>query len=336
MFSSNSGCRWACYGWKLGRTLYMENDLIRIGILVDKGTDIVEFLYKSQDIDFMWRSPFPLYAQGFPETIHGKLGKFIDYYPGGWQEVFPNAGKPCEYKGADLGLHGEVATLPWDYRILEDSGSRLSIEFSVRTLRTPFAIKKTLSLTAGNPELEISEAVTNEAGEEMDFAWGHHPAFGAPFLGPDCKIRIKKADVQIAPGDGYSITNLKQGAGKWPLVEGIDGKMVDISQVPEPFAKVSDVMFLSNLDEGVYEIVSKKHGLGFRLEFPVKVFKYIWIWRIAHGSFHYPWYGRTYNLALEPFSCRAPLAQAIKNKDQHTLPPGGTLKAEIKALIIKV
>ncbi|MCM8815244.1 MAG: aldose 1-epimerase [Candidatus Omnitrophica bacterium] len=336
MFSSKSGCRWACYKWKLGTILYMENEKLRIAILVDKGTDIVEFLYKPIDVDFMWRSPFPLYGQGFPETIHGKLGKFIDYYPGGWQECFPNAGRPCEYKGADLGLHGEVATLPWDYEIIESTSKSLEIKFWVRTVRTPFLLKKTLRMESGSPVLEIYEEIINAAGEDMDFLWGHHPAFGEPFIDENCKINIKGAKVEVLPGDGLSLTDLKQTTGTWPMVEGINGKMVDISNVPAPDAKVSDVIFLSELIEGKYEIINKKLSLGFRFEFPENIFKYIWFWRVARGSFGYPWYGRTYNIALEPFSGKAILSQAVKNGYQLTLAPGKTLSAKLSVTAFQI
>jgi len=329
MFSNKCGCRWACYEWKMGKFLYMENEILRIGILVDKGTDIVEFLYKPADIDFMWRSPFPLYKQGFPETIHGKLGKFIDYYPGGWQECFPNAGRPCEYKGADIGLHGEVSTLPWEFQIMESTSRLLKIKFWVRTLRTPFLLEKTLTLQSGSPTLEIKEQVLNEAGEKMDFLWGHHPAFGEPFIDGNCRINIKGARVEVLPGDGISLTDLKQGTGIWPEVEGINGKRVDLSKIPEPDAKVSDVIFLSELLEGKYEIINPRLSLGFRFEFPEKIFRYIWFWRVARGSFGYPWYGRTYNIALEPFSGKAILSEAIKHGYQTTLEPGKTLSANL-------
>jgi len=336
MFSNKSGCRWACYNWKLGRILFMENSIIRITILVDKGTDIVEFVYKPLDIDFMWRSPFPLYGQGFPETIHGKPGKFMDYYPGGWQECFPNAGAPCEYKGADLGLHGEVAVLPWEYQIIESSKDILKIKFWVRTVRTPFYLEKTLTIEEGSASMKIEETVVNEAGEKMDFLWGHHPAFGEPFLDESCKINIQCENVEICPGDGISFTNLKQGTGRWPEVEGIDGKPVDLSKVPPPDAKISDVIFLSGLKEGKYEIINQRSSLGFRFEFPHKTFKYIWYWRIARGSFGYPWYGRTYNLALEPFSGKAILSEAVKNNYQLTLDPGQSMSVDLLVTAFRV
>jgi hypothetical protein len=35
----------------------MENELIRVTVLADKGADIIEFLHKPTDTDFLWRSP---------------------------------------------------------------------------------------------------------------------------------------------------------------------------------------------------------------------------------------------------------------------------------------
>ncbi len=93
MLNRNYGCRYMEFLWNGYKSIIIENELIRIQILVDKGTDIVEFLYKVFDIDLMWRSPIPLYKPySFVPTAQGKLGNFIDYYPGGWQEIFPNGG----------------------------------------------------------------------------------------------------------------------------------------------------------------------------------------------------------------------------------------------------
>ena len=337
MMVRNSGCRWGKFFWKGLNILILENDILRIEILVDKGTDIVEFLYKPLDIDFMWRSPMPFYeSPGMIPTSPGKIGNFLDYYPGGWQEVLPNGGLPCEYKGANLGLHGEISLLPWNYELLEDSPEKISVKFKVKTFRTPFSVEKIMSLKKGEPELLIEETVTNMAGEEMDFIWGHHPAFGKPFISSDCVIKIKKAKVNICQGDGKSFTNLKHQEGEWPLVDGVEGKKVDISKCPSENDRVSEVMFLSDLSEGCYEIINEKLQVGFKLEFPLSVFKYLWFWRVAKGSFNYPWYGRTYNIALEPFSSLPNLTKAVKTGDQLKLGPGKSMKAKLAAYITTI
>ncbi|HOK56902.1 MAG TPA: DUF4432 family protein [bacterium] len=337
MLNRNNGCRFMEFEWKGYKCIYLENEIIRVEILVDKGTDIVEFLYKEKDIDFMWRSPIPVYHQSkLIQTAPTKLGSFIDYYPGGWQEIFPNGGGICEYKGAILGLHGEVALLPWDYKIIEDTKDRVSIKFSVYTYRTPFYLEKIITIKSGIPYIEIYEEVFNLAGEEVDFIWGHHPAFGKPFLSENCIINIKGGKVKVVPGDGKSYTNLKQTEGNWPFVEGIDGKQVDISKVPSEEDNVSDVIFISDLEEGYYEIINESLKTGFFMEFPKEVFKYLWFWRIAKGSYNYPWWGRNYNIALEPFSSLPNLAEAIKRNDQLKLKENCSLKVSLKAGVKKI
>ena len=54
----NFGCRLMEYTYRGLRTLTLENELLRVSILADKGTDIFEFNYKPLDVDFMWRSPW--------------------------------------------------------------------------------------------------------------------------------------------------------------------------------------------------------------------------------------------------------------------------------------
>lgn len=336
MMSRNSGCRFTEFIWRGIKTVVIENELLRVEILAGKGTDIVEFLYKPEDIDFMWRSPIPVHnPYNIITTSQGKLGNFLDYYPGGWQEIFPNGGGPCEYKGAVLGLHGEVALLPWEYKVFEDTPDRVSILFSVRTYRTPFEIEKKITIEKEKSYIEIEERVKNIGGEEMDFMWGHHPAFGKPFLSPDCFIKISDCKIKVVPGDGKSLTNLKQTEGNWPYVEGVDGKKVDISRIPGEKDDVSDVIFLTELKDGKYEIVNEKKKLSFFFEFPLDVFKCLWFWRIAKGSYNYPWYGRNYNIALEPFSSLPNLAEAVERGDQLKLKPDEELNVKIKSGVSK-
>jgi len=331
MLTRNNGCRYMEFLWNGYKCLLIENELIRLEIIVDKGTDIVEFLYKPIDIDFMWRSPIPFYPQSkLIQTAPTKIGSFIDYYPGGWQEIFPNGGSICEYKGAVIGQHGEVALLPWNYKVVEDNEKILSIKFSVYTYRTPFCLEKTITLKSGLPYIEIEEEIFNLGGEEIDFIWGHHPAFGKPFLSEDCKIKIKGGKVNVISGDGKSFTNLKQLEGVWPFVEGIDGKVVDISKVPSENDNVSDVIFISDIEEGYYEIINEKLKIGFFMEFPKEIFRYIWFWRIARGSYNYPWWGRNYNIALEPFSSLPNLTEAIKRNDQLKLKENSSLRCKLK------
>ncbi len=332
----NAGCRinkdLVYKGWK---TVILENEKLRVTVLADKGTDIIEFLYKPKDIDFMWMTPAELYHPGsFIPTNNSKLGNFMDFYPGGWQEILPNAGPPSEYKGTTLGQHGEISLLPWDFSILVDEPEEIAVKFSVSTVRTPFYLEKILRLKKGESTLFIEERLKNEAKEEMECIWGHHPAIGEPFLSEDCEIKILGPKLRVTPGDGFAYTNLEFGKETdWPYASGKNGEKIDISKVPSREDKTSEVIFLTDLKEGFYSIHNKSLNLSFSLTFPKEVFSTLWFWRVAGGSFHYPWYGRTYNIALEPFSSLPILSEQIKKGKALKLKPGEIKEVKLIASV---
>ena len=100
----NHGCRvsdsWMYRGLK---TVVMENELIRIVILADKGADIYQFVYKKTDTDFLWRSPWGVRdPSAFIPTTGDGVGMWMDTYEGGWQTVLPGGGFPSVYGEADM------------------------------------------------------------------------------------------------------------------------------------------------------------------------------------------------------------------------------------------
>ena len=188
----NHGCRvsdaWTFRGLK---TAVIENELLRVVALIDKGADIYQFVHKPSDTDFLWRSPWGVRDPSvrMPTTGSGE-GLWMDVYEGGWQTVLPGGGFPTQYMGADMGLHGEVNTVPWDAMILEDTTDVVSMRFWVRAARTPFFFEKTLTLRSGSAALEIEARLTNEGEEPVHCVWGEHIALGAPFLSEDCVIDL--------------------------------------------------------------------------------------------------------------------------------------------------
>jgi hypothetical protein len=140
----------------------LENEVLRVSILSGKGTDVIEFLHKPTDTDFMWRSPLGVRnpAQYVP-TVARSDGAFLDYYEGGWQECFPSGGNAIEHVGTSFGLHGEVSLLPWDYRIEEDTPDCVAVKFWVRTVRTPFLVEKAVRLRRNQGVLHFAERIVN-------------------------------------------------------------------------------------------------------------------------------------------------------------------------------
>ena len=70
------------------------------------------------------------------------------HYHAGWQEVFPLGSGGVNYRGADLGAHGEVHGLPWAHTILVDTPEEVSVAFETRCRLTPFRLRRVMTLHA--------------------------------------------------------------------------------------------------------------------------------------------------------------------------------------------
>jgi len=269
------------------RTVVIENEILRLLFLVDQGCDLLELLHKPSDTDFLWRSPRGR-AGGRPFVATTQARSlFLDYYPGGWQELFPLAGGPATHAGAEIGVHGEVWGLPWDYTILADDPQEVAVRFSVRTVRLPFLLERTVRLRSGEGIVRYEEKVVNEGGRELEFMWGHHPTFGPPFLdgdsildAPTRKIRVGEELVAF-PVD-------RQGRNHGRLA---------------PDGSPSEVMkYFEQLRGGWVALTQPKRKLGVGLVFDPDVFPYVWLWHEFGYTQNYPWFGRAHVFGMEPQS----------------------------------
>lgn len=331
----NWGARLFEFVYRGQRMVSLENRFLRITVAVDKGTDIVEFLYKPLDVDFMWHSYVGLrpFSHTIP-TSPNPAGPFLDYYPGGWQELFPNAGDDCRYKGTSFGIHGEVCLLPWDYRIERDDPDEVSVSFSVRTLRTPFHLRKTLTVRADTAALFIDETAHNESGESLDFIWGHHPAFGSPFLDESCRIVLPQCRVITPPEYTSSSSRLEKGQETpWPMVQARSGGAIDLSRIPGPEAGSHDMAYMTGYATGWYALMSDRQKVGFGLRWDEKTLPFLWFWQVYRGGVGYPWFHSTYVAALEPVSSyRSPLTAAAEAGTLLTLGPGEKRSTRLTAV----
>jgi len=316
------------------RVAFLENDALRVGILLDKGADIFEFTYKPRDLDFMWQSPIEL-RKPFVATSALPEGAFHDYFYGGWQEILPSAGWASEpYMGTFQGLHGEVSLLPFEATIQEDTPEFVSLKTRVRTYRSPLTLERTLSMKKGMASLFIHERLVNEADFEYAVIWGHHPALGTPFLDESCVVDTpaKKVEVLAFHPNGLWVPG---GDYDFPMVPNLrSGKLQDIRQVLPVSTRSVDVVFFKELKEGWYTIRNPKMKVGFGLSWDASLFKYLWMWQVYGGHNDYPWYGRTYNVALEPFSSYPPagVPNAIQNGSALILKPNQVIETELVAI----
>ena len=334
----NHGCRvsdaWTFRGLK---TAVIENEILRVVVLIDKGADIYQFVHKPTDTDFMWRSPWGIRApharvptSGAPDSL------WMDVYEGGWQTVLPGGGFPSRHMGADVGLHAEISTVPWDAAIIDDKPDIVSMRFWVRAARTPFFFEKILTLRGNSPVLEIEARLTNEGEEPVPCVWGEHIALGPPFLSEDCVIDLPGGLIMNEEGDDWH-SNIKLMPGlksPWPMSQLRDGTPRDLSQIPPKDFRSYDMSYIADMPDGWYAITNQKSGVGFGFHYPKNVFKFLWYWHSFGGGFGYPWYGRTYNIGLEPFTSygNAGLANAVENGTALIVQPGETVEVAQRAV----
>lgn len=299
--------------------IVLENELLRVTVLTGKGADITEFCYKPRDMDFTWLAPRAMPSPAdMLGSAHDDAAVFFDSYAGGWQEILPNGGAPCRYRGAALAQHDEVAKLPWDAEIITDEAAEVAVTFTVRASRVPLRLRKTFRLRAGRAALFIEEDLVNESPVRADAMWGHHVVFGAPFLRPGCLIRLPGGISVIPHAEAINPPERRVAPGgpwAWPEVPAPGGGTVDLSVAPEP-GTASDMVYLTGFgDDAWYEITGPAEDLGLRVRWDGAILPYLWLWQECGAWTDYPWWGMTYVTGLEPFSSYPTngLADAVAN-----------------------
>jgi hypothetical protein len=173
-------------------------------------------------------------------------------------------------------MHGEVQSLPWKYAIVKDESDEVRLKLWVRTVLTPFLLEKTLTITGSDPWVRFDERATNLGTDTFDIMWGHHPAFGEPFLSGDCTIEFPKGT---------------------PL----DGDLTMCRIPARGTGAPGNMWYLTRFKEGWYGISNAKRKVGFGMKWDARFFPVIWVWQ-GYGGGGWPHYGREYACAIEPFT----------------------------------
>ena len=320
---------------KLGKTmtaLELENDVLSTTIIVDKGADIYRLVYKPRDIDILWKAPWAINesARDFRSSFATESA-WLEAYAGGWQVLFPNAGFANTYKSAALCYHGEASMKAWDYEILYATASAAEIKMQTRLLRSPYTIQRRMKVESGSPVLHIHERVTNHAGEAMDCTWGHHPAYGAPFISEHCRIDIGTATfVADDLYTGFSNPLDRNESYLWPMAGD-----VDMSMVPGPETARDTLAYFQDFDAGWYSITNSELNLGVGLVWDASIFPYAWFWQELNSSPGFPFYKCSYVMAIEPASSipGQGLSTVMQKTGSHlSLEPGESKEIAIKAV----
>ncbi|MFH0939405.1 MAG: DUF4432 family protein [Planctomycetota bacterium] len=265
--------------------IILENELLRVMINVERGGTIQEFLYKPCDLDVMYKNPRGVRHHSEFTISSYDVIPFSDHHPDGWFECFPSGSSPVTQAGARVGFHGEIWGLPFELLAIEEKSAQCSATMTGMTLRTPWKLTKKFQLKKNDPTLYLEETATNLSNENLSVMWGQHPTYGAPFLDDQCFIEV--ATKTFLPDWK------KEQKEIWP--NGSDGR--DLSKVAAKHSGLSKMIFLTDLAQGQYRIVSPTWKVAFELRWDRKQFPWCWLCeRCSAGGWG------DYFLAMEPFT----------------------------------
>jgi hypothetical protein len=327
----NYGCRLREFIFRGHRCITLENEKIRVLVAADKGTDILEFLWKPSDVDVLWHSP-----TGLRHVVVGKSsprpeGDFRDHFAGGWYEMLPNGPEPCTHRGASWGNHGESTLLPWSYTVLQDDVEKIGVRFEVRLTRIPLQVEKTMWLRRQSGTLTIEETITNFGAQTVEALWGQHPTLGWPFLDENCRIYLPTCSAATGAEVPLGARLAAKQRGDWPWLLDGNGRKIDLSAMPAPEVKSHDFVRLTGFEQGWFAIVNPELKVGWALKWDAKKFPVLGFWQLYRGGNGYPWYGMHYLAALEPANDLPSLARAVERGTATILHPGATTSATWEA-----
>ncbi|MBP1995607.1 DUF4432 family protein [Paenibacillus eucommiae] len=294
------------------RSLLLENERLLIHLLLDKGGEPIRWLHKPTDTDFIWISQKGIVP---PNALYSE---YEISYLGGWQEMFPEVSYTSTYRGATV-HRGESAVTPWDYRIIKDEPEEIQVVLINQIRSLPLRTEKRITLKAGSETVRIDETVFNlSPTTSMEANWGHHLAYGPPFLTEESFITLGKDATIHHPESGES--------WNWPHMER-GGETLDISRMPAPGTE-RDLLYVLTEDNS-YRLTNPQRGTALEVRWDGSIWPYLWYWQNFKADQDYPFFGRDYNIGLEMFNVppKLTLGEAVEQKLALVIPPLGSLSS---------
>ena len=315
------------------RTLVLENPQLRLVSLLDKGTDMVELIYKPLDVDVLFHAPTGYRKPGsLTGTSSRSDGGFMEYYGGGWQDLLPFAGnEPIKHRFGEWGMHGETSLLPWDASIEKESSSEVSVKLSVNIPRYPFRVEKWISIDDTSATVRIREKVTNTSNQTLEYCWLQHPALGRPLVQPGTRITVPAESAVIDKPEPFGRL-CAETDNKWPHVLNKAGQPVDLSVLPSDDVVADETVFLTNLKDSWYTVVNPELKLGFALRWNLSTFQHLWFWQSYWAPDH-PWFGKAYCIALEPCTGYPGALEQLRRGTIKKLQGNGVLETQLSATL---
>lgn len=284
------------------RRLVLRNGLFEVEIWPEKGGAITRYEHRATGIDVIWRNPYghPPRLRPLDQPMAGGSDLY-DVMDGSWYVSLPNGFFAGSYFGAPLGTHGELRSLPWEVVGLEVETDAVRVHLVGRSVRTPLAYHRKLTVRRDDPRMHWEERIHNRSSLRLPVAWLQHPTFGGPLV-DGARLLVPAETVRVFAADDPDALQLESGySGAWPWVpERADGTLRDCSVVPAAGSGGDHSVQLTHLSEGWGCVWNEARNLGFALEWDAERFPYAWSWNSAGGIPTYPLWGEGHILTLQP------------------------------------
>lgn len=288
--------------WEGHELVVLENKWVRLSVSLSRGAEILEFRDKVTDEDLLWHGhPDVMANKGGIQSTMAPSGVFLENFAGGWQEVFPTGGDPTVHKGASFGQHGEVALLPWNLSVIEDTHEKLIVVFFVRSRRFPLTLKRTIEIRADEASAVVRGQATNLSSESIPFMWGHHVSIGGVWAAPGVALEIEQGTPMTVPEYDWPGYRWRSGSYEWPTVPRRDNTVEDATILPQDDGTQGHLIF-GPMDRGQISVVSLELGRRVTFDWPVGSFPYSWCWFVYGGGEGWPLWKQHRLITVEPFT----------------------------------
>jgi hypothetical protein len=327
--------------WRNRRAYRLSNGLVEITVLAGGG-HIADFRLCGSPINALWESPWQtIEAQTFSSREHaavygnGPAGRFLCGYTGHALALgYFGMPSPAEAEQG-LALHGEAASAQWEVLAAreDDHSSSLAMEVSLPVYRLLFRREILLSIDAFT--VCITEVVTNRSGDEVEFQWVEHAAFGEPLFTSGEATLFVSGNRGVTWPAGYEGHELLSNnvEYRWPYAPSADGGLVDLSQ---PFVRdgtgfVAALLTDPDRENAFVAVHNRRHALVAGYSFDRTLFPWIALWEENRTREYAPWNGRTRVRGVEFGTSPMPLGLDHARKmgslfDTHVMAciPGGS------------
>ncbi|MCC7357926.1 MAG: DUF4432 family protein [Anaerolineales bacterium] len=317
------------------RAVVLENDLLAATILPEQGADIYALVYKPRGVDVLWKSGRLQAGRRAVPPGEPSLSAWLNTYSGGWQVLFPNGGAANAHQGLTHSFHGEAAVSAWDYTVPSAGPRAAEVRLSVTLAHSPFRLERTLRLEAGRPVLQLHEQVSNTSAAVQAYICGQHPAFGAPLIGPACRIDTGASFLLADPAASGPASPLTAGSRyPWP-VPAAAGRAAAVNTLPDQATPRRLMAYFTDFEATAwYALTNTALGFGVGLAWPRVVYPYAWFWQELRATPDFPWNGQAYVMAIEPATCfpaHGLAAVARQTGTVRSLAPGAAISVDLCA-----